>query len=87
MKKINFNIDKEFKLYTIKQILFISLIGLFFFVLFLYNFGLIMASFMLWAFFTFGVLILYLDIKFMYKLQKLDLEIENIKYILRGSKK
>jgi len=81
--KLNLNIDKDFKLYTLKQILFIFSISLFFFVLFFYNFGLILASFLLWAFLTFGVLILYLDIKFMWKIQKLEEEINNLKNIIK----
>ena len=86
MKKINFNIDREFKLYAFRQIIFIILITLFFFGLFYYNFGLILASFMLWVFLVFGVLFLYLDIKFIYKFQQQDEEIENLKYVVRNIK-
>ena len=86
MKGLNFNIDKEFKLYTFKQIIFIAILGLFFFILFYFNFGLVMASFILWTFLVFGVLILYLDIKFTYKLQKFQDELDNIKFIIKNER-
>jgi hypothetical protein len=87
IKKLNLRIDNEFKQYTLKQIWFVLIITFFFFGLFYYNFGLVMASFMLWMFLAFGVLWLYLDVKFMYRLQKQDEEINNLKYIMRNIKK
>jgi len=85
--KFNINLDEDFKGYIYKQVSFIFMITLLFFVLFYFNFGLILASFMLWSFLVFSVLILYLDIKFMYKHHKIEMDIENLKYILRSYKK
>lgn len=82
MSKYNFNLEKDFKKYMIKQIIFHLSITFFFFVLFLFNFGIVMASFMLWVFLVLGVLILYVDIKNEYKYTNLKNEIENIKQIV-----
>ena len=84
--KFNLNIDEDFKKYTFNQIIFILIIILFFFVLFYYNFGLVMASLTIWSLLFFGVLFLYLDIKFMYKHQLLKKQLENIEYILKNKK-
>lgn len=87
MKKYNFNINKEFQLYAFKQIGFVLLITFFFFGLFLYNFGIVLASFMVWAFSVMGVLFIYLDLKYMFKSQQVERELKNIKHALGEMKR
>ena len=77
------NIDEEFKKYTYKKFSLIIGISFIFFIFFKYNFGIVLSSFIVWVFLILGMLFLYLDLKFMFKFQKLNEEVENMKYILQ----
>jgi len=86
----NLKISKDFNIYAFKQIGFILILTFLFFVLFLFRFGLVFASYLLWAFLVFGVFFIYLDLKFMFRTQNLENEIKDIKFIInnfRGDKK
>jgi hypothetical protein len=86
-ERLRFNIDLEFRKYIIQQLIIYFIITFFFFVLFLYNFGVIMAGFILWITFYNFLMYVYLDIKFSKDNYDLEKRIDNIEYIIRNIKK
>jgi len=84
--KYRFNIDSEFKKYVIQQIIIYFILTFFFFILFLYNFGFIMAGFILWITFYNFLMYMYLDIKFMKYNHENEKKINNLEYIIRNIK-
>lgn len=86
-EKLRFNIDREFKKYILQQLILYFIITFFFFILFLYNFGFVMAGFILWITFYNFLMFVYLDIKFSKESYDLEKRIDNIEFILRNLKK
>ena len=80
--RFNIKLDEDYTKFISKRLLILGLINLFFFYLFFFNFGLIMATFNLYFMLLVEIGFLYLEIRQETKFSNYETEIDNLKFAI-----
>lgn len=79
----NFNMKGNLLKYFIKQIIIIMSVTFVFFIASYYYFSKDFSLYIVWLMSVIGLLFLYVDLKFIIRINKMQQEIDDIKYILK----